>query len=286
MQNIFSIFSPGVAFGLGMMVQGLYKLVPTLDTRGWKKLLGIFVFAFLMILVGLLDVKNGDLGVEDFFIRFCVYVCVFLFFSFRRQILPKINELVLLCWNLGVWYILLKNFGINHPFTLVLLVPTVFSFSVVFLNVQLNKFFQIGLYLWFMIMSCIVTFTYFPWQSVRTGFQTHHFSSSEMFFLGMAMFYAFAYFLCLLAFIPLPDKHAKRKKSFKSYKEHLADVQARYDDVQFHPAISFLVTAIVVAALGINYVSHFTSEVVLLGILFGVSPILGEKLHWLLSSKK
>jgi hypothetical protein len=283
--SLIAPFSPPMAFGIGLLVQALYKLVPVLDARGMKKLFGIIFISFLITVGGVL--KGGfNATFEEAFLSFCIIFSGLLFFAFRNKILPKINELVLLSWNIGICYILLKNFGFFHPLILIFSLPTIFSFSIIFLNVKLNRFFQIGLYIWFMIMSIIVTFVYFPWSTIRTGFQTHHFSSWEMFFLGMTMYYVINYYLCLIAFVPFPQKRDKPGDALKRVREHVDIVENRYDEKQFHPAISFLIAAILVSILLINFVSPFVSEVILLGILFSMSPVCGEKLQFFLQKRK
>lgn len=278
-------FSPAMAFGIGLLVQALYKLVPVLDALGIKKLFGIIGISFLITVGGVL--KGGFTATfEEGFLSFCIIFCGLLFFAFRKKILPKINELVLLCWNIGICYILLKNFGFFHPLILIFSLPTIFSFSIIFLKVKLNRFFQIGLYIWFMVMSIILTFVYFPWSTIRTGFQTHQFSSLEMFFLGMTMYYVINYYLCLISFLPLTKKRDKPGDAMKRVQEHATIVENQYDEIQFHPAISFLITAILVSILIVNFVSPFISEVILLGILFSMSPFVGEKLQLFLQKRK
>lgn len=272
-----AIFTPQIAFSLGLVTQACIKVLGAKDKTGmWKKLLSAFLISlFLAFRMYFHKKYHGPFVLENFLTLYVILFTVSLCIFFRREILSEVNELVLLVWNMGLFYLSFTIFGFQ-PIILIPLALSLLAFGIALFHVKMARQTQVGLYIWFMLLGIYTSIALLPWREIISQRSFAHLGIVHLFFLGQMLFYSFSYIVYLAYFIPMTDKHGK---SINDTKEHAKIIEQKFDETQFHPYATVLVFFVVVAICALNYYFAFLNNQVLIAIVLGISPFLGEKYH-------
>lgn len=270
-------------FALGVIAQFVFTVGRKFEREDITKL----VMDIVLVLFGGLylylktneDIKAVLLLSTLFFVTLCAL-------SFREKILPEINEIVLVVWNVGFWYLYITRFGFFNYLSLVLLAPTYLSLVVGVFKVTLNNFTKILLYVWFMIMAVGIALTFLPVKELINSEPIPPMSGTQAFLLGMMVFYTFTYLLYIVYFIPIPGKHQSFAVRLANIKEHAGVIVSKLNSVQYHPLLMLMILAVTSLAVYVNFTYHFISEGLLLTFLLGFSPLIGEKIDKILNLKQ
>lgn len=277
--NFFTSLPVELFFTLGLLLKaGSEILIRVKDKYLGEKLFG---YTFLSALVTLRIVGESvwfeSASLVEVLMLFSFICTIVYIFVFRKYFLPEINELMLLIWTISVVYLHFKYLGFESPLTLVVTIPTLFTLAIVFFRFKLNFLTEVLLYVWFMIMSIIVSLTLIPWSEIfETSFQFTG-TRLEMFFFGMTLFYTLSYIFYIFYFFPPINK----KDPFGEWKEHLLShmklMSKKFHDTQFHPLTSLLLIVSLVTIFVLNSRYQIMTDVLLFALLFSFSPWLGRK---------
>lgn len=277
MNTFFNGIAPQIAFILGLSMQACIKIFTAKDkTHVWKKLFSSIALSLFFTFRLYFDKDNHEPFVlVDFLILFGVLFTATACIFFRRQILSEVNELVLLVWNMGLFYLCFTIFG----FESIILVPLALSLLAFFISlfhISMSRRTQIGLYIWFMLLGIYTSIALLPWKEIITDQSFSKLGVVHLFFLGQMLFYSFSYIVYLFYFVPMIDKTGK---SANDTVEHGNIIEQKFDETQFHPYATVIVFFSVVGIFSLNYFFGLVDDKLLLAIVLGVSPFLGEKYH-------
>jgi len=272
------LLTPQVGFTFGLMLHACIKIVSRKDdTWHWWKFIALFFVAGLFSLM-LYDSENrAPLSIPNFILLYGVIFTGLACISFRKQIFIKINEIVLMVWNLGLLYLAISIFGFQ-PIILVPLALFLLAFFISLFHIKLNQGTQIAMYVWFLLLGVYISVALLPWKELfLSQSAASDFGFVQMFFFGLAVFYTFSSFVFLsYLFIAPPDGFIP---SFKEKKYTTDFLHEQFDAKQFHPLATTAALLFLVIIFYLNYRYSFSTDEALLAIVFGASPYLGEYVH-------
>lgn len=189
-------------FGLGIFAQLLLSISRKFEKSDLHHLLIVLGLTLLTTLGVYIE---GVVESYIFSLEELIIIAIFIFsliasIVFIKKILPQINELVLIVWNVGFWYLYLSTFGLLNSLIPFLLVPSLFSIFIGIFRVSLGIFSKAFLYVWFMIIAILIAFML---QTLPTSIRELSSNADLLrsFFLGMTFFYVITYFFYIVAFI-------------------------------------------------------------------------------------
>lgn len=227
-------------FGLGIFFQviNLFK-----DPKKLRILALCAVFAALAFLPGKREhAYNINIHILSYFLYFSIaYGLVFM-----KDVLPAINEKIILIFTMIFWYLYVSRYGIDqvfkNPFLLFSLLPSVGVLLNAFTNFKLGFTVKLLLYIWFLIMVvCISYVVVFKdlFASLFLLYKLPPLSALDAFFYGGASFYMITNVYYLLYLIPIPGKHQTWSVRIKYWKEFIGLLVSKYDNYQLEMWQSF-----------------------------------------------
>ena len=204
----------GISFALGTLFQALLligKRIGFKSSETRKKFLiclGVFIVVFIAV-------ASNNLREEQSYLAFIMASMLFgLFFSaiYANNILNIINERTVLHFNTIFLFMVLfifKNETSSYWIwtTISITISVIISFMIIQKNILSNAL-KIGIYIWFLIMNLIITYTLWPEFSNYIGLDLKWYSLVSMFFIG-AMFLMIMYY-CLFVVINLFSKEFRK----------------------------------------------------------------------------
>ncbi|MCX6786011.1 MAG: hypothetical protein NTZ18_04135 [Candidatus Komeilibacteria bacterium] len=272
----FNLYYPQLFFGLGVTAQIFFSIRGKFERKDLWPLLSAIFFSLLIAILYWFKTK-GDLGgaiISAFYCFIIVFVAIF-----RAKILPKINEIILLVWNVGFWSLYLSMMKPWSYLSLILLIPTCLSLIAGIFKVNLNIITKILLYLWFMIIAVYISIASMPWNEILHSGYTHTISPMQSFLLGVVFFYSFSYLLCIFHFIPLPDENQSFRERMKILKEYINLINSKFDKVQYHPMLMLGFFIILSAIMYLNYSFRLIDQNTLLFFSLSLSIFIGEEFN-------
>ncbi len=235
-----------LVFGIGILVQSFLLIKVNLKEHRKK-----YLWAILISFAGVLGFARD--GGESLYAYILTY---FLFFSivyagmFKKEILPVINEAILLFFTIIILY--LSYFYFSFVFN-ILLVPALLVFICSFTNIKLPGFWKVMGYVWFLVINIVLIIFQFKHGNLYYVFQGTSVSLYEIFFTGMTFLYFVANVMCVLEFVPLPSKHQTFSQKMAQIKDHIKIITAKFSDYQIRLHHSLIVIVLTVGILLGNY---------------------------------
>jgi hypothetical protein len=243
-QNI--LFS--LVFGLGVLAQILMLIRVKFKSGAFFKLFFISLLAFLP--------ARDEITYEFYshlffmFIVFTVLIAV----SYRKEIMPKINEKNILIMTLFFIYIALRYLESVGVLLLVLFfLPIIATFVLAFTTTKLNSIFKFLFYLWFLIINCILLFSQFSVGSLSFFFKGAPSAGFfEIFFAGMIFVILCINVWYIIELMPIPGKHQSFMDRLDEVKESISGMVKKYSSDQLRFSHSLQIIIFFVALISVN----------------------------------
>lgn len=217
---------------------------------------------------GYIDYAYFGLQFIVIFLSFYIsFSSIFLYFIYKEALHININEFKLYYISFLVTYLLLHA----KAYPLFVIISTIATFLFAFLNiikVQVNQFFRVLFYFWFLICNFILINIQSSKQlgAALDGAIIPGYSFIDYFFAGMILVYFGLNLLSITEFSPLPGKRQKWKERKQQLKEHFYLLFNKYGERE--TSIIFTILFTVVSLLFFSAAPQLVNNPTIIVILF------------------
>lgn len=266
-----SFITSGVWFGVGIAAQAAVFLLMSGRTRKNDLLLAglLFVFAGLIGAGAAILPESGYTLTSNLFFGLMVFGLLFVA-VFKNKILAKIDEHLLLFWNLiflSVYFTQIPQLPAISIIVILLSLPVV-------LNALLPwspPFFVKGLfYFWFLVMIVFLALAQFAFGPALTPFADR--SALTLVITGMALFYIFVHVVWIVRLIPLQTEHQTAAAKLAQLEKDWTVIGSKYESTRLQPLKVFGLILIVGGALVANDIFFLLPSSLLTNLLIIATP--------------
>ena len=255
----------------GVIVQAVYMSYDEeFNSKDLLKILTCIATSFLGFIPG------RDERVYDFFFHCFFVMILFMIFyvnAFKKRLLKCINKATVSMWNLIFLYLFFQTHFLFFFVTFwIVMSLSLVVFCNLFFHFDRHSFWEIFLYIWFLIMLVYIGFSHFTIGNLSVFFNdgvTYNHSLLAMFFTGFTLMYIFVNAQFFLMLIPVTGKHQKFKDRIIEIKNDLKEFNEKYQDGPVETTTIYIIF-IFGAFLFLNYYFNFINIVSLLPILITV----------------
>lgn len=275
---IYSIY-----FGLGILLQAYFFVRQGFKKEDIKELIknigGGLVFIFLLpVLIGLREGKNlSEISLIMIYAFFIVFGAAFTM-SFRKRILPKINQVSLLILNTIFLYYITTRLGYTHFFAIVFYIPTLIGLLLILFKTELKNYQKGFLCFWYFVLLIFTGFINLYY--ILLAAKSHLYSTYLSTFLaGSTALYIYVFFVFLIPFISVVEMNSPsmwRRKA--EVIEHFNLLISSFKKINLNPIFLFLTFLVLVAALLFNFKYRYISENLFVAVAIFFTAYLSEKL--------
>jgi len=261
----------GLCFGLGILVQAFLfvgiKFNKDFLQRTVVNIAVGFIFVFFFISPDFLELY-----------RFSAYIFFIFFgaafaFTFRKQIIPKINEIALFSLNILLLYYCVTRLGYFHPISIMVLIPTFISLIILVrrkLNISQKGF----LYIWFLVLLISISII-----NLSTGMGFKEYLSSEylyQFIIGYIFLNIWVFLMYLVAFVPISESGNEegRKEEIKDHFLHLA---ASFNRSGLKLILTLPIFAFLIIILILNYGNKYIADNALITFIVFIASFISHR---------
>lgn len=235
-------------FGAGVLLQALFLVRGSWD---WKRFFGSILAGFF----GMLPGKHEHEYDASFHILFSFGVfSVAIANFFRDEILPKINEAVLLSYSLTFLFSFISFFNHGNPLYGAFLVLASFPMAgvlfIAFCKTRLNFFWKVFFYSWYMCVTILLGLFQFRYGTLSVFFSDNILIRGDTWGYvssGMAFLYLVVNATYLFELIPIPGKHQTWADRMREWHELTSLMTQRYDDDE---QLSYMWAALIILLQG------------------------------------
>lgn len=276
---IYSIY-----FGLGILLQSYFFIRHGFKKEDIKELIkdigGGLLFVFIVLAAigrseGKINLSEASLAmIYTFFAGFGAALTM----SFRKRILPQMNQISLLILNTIFLYYIISRLGYAHFFAILFYIPTLIGLLLILFKAELKNSQKGFLCLWYLVLLIFTGFINIYYISSAT--ETHLYSSYLSTFLaGSVALYIYVFIVYLIAFIPISDKNeyavARRRAEVK---EHFLLLISSFKKLNVNSFLSILTFFLLAVVLFINFQYKYISENLFIAISIFLTVYFNEKL--------
>lgn len=276
---IYSIY-----FGLGIILQVYFFVRPGFNKEDIKELIkdicGGFLFSFIVLVV----IREGE---EKINLSEHLLTVIYTFFvgfgtaftmSFRKKILPKMNQVSLLILNTIFLYYIITRLGYTHFFAIFFYIPTIISLLFLLFKKDLKNSQKGFLCIWYLVLLIFTGFINIYY--ILSAPKGHIYSSYLSTFLaGSVALYIYVFIVYLIAFIPISDrnKYAITRRRAE-VREHFLLLISSFRKLNINPFLFILSFIFLAALLLLNFQYKYFSENLFIVFAIFLTVYLNEKL--------
>ncbi|QQS61257.1 MAG: hypothetical protein IPN70_05225 [Candidatus Moraniibacteriota bacterium] len=275
-----------IYFGLGIIFQSYFFIHPEFKKEDIKELIkdigSGLLFATIALFFVAIDGAMGELTLSEILFVF-IYTFFFVFctafaMSFRRRLLPKVNQVSLLILNIIFLYYITTRLGYVHFFAIFFYIPTIISILFLFFKKDLSNSQKGFLCIWYLVLSIFTAFINIYYISVAPKDYAYS-SYATTFLAGSIGLYIYVLIIYLIMFIPLSDKseHAIARRRAE-VKEHFLLLGASFQKLNINTLLFIVTSILLVALLLLNFeYKYFSENLFVVSVIFLIVYI-NEKL--------
>lgn len=284
-----------LVFGAGIILQSYCFISHKFDKQKINLfieiLFGSLIFCFILVAGFALQNFDFSISVLDYiFICLILYFIIFSVFFvafFKKEIMPRINDLILLIYNLILIYFLFTQLNIKNDcpiFFYCLMGITILIFINSLVNIKLNAIMENVLYIWFGIIVIALTigfavnnFYYLFSGDLDLSYQ----SLLKLFIAGMTFLYLMPYLYNILLYLGFTLMFRDKDNLFfykAIIKDHSSKIAQKYSNYQPKTIYTLSVILIFGSVLVVNYYFHFMNPILLISVLILTSSRLDDNI--------
>ncbi len=267
-------FLPVLGIGLGIVIEA-WQLI---YWRSDRKTLGAIGFCAIGSLVAFVPFKS-EVGYNltlHFLVCFIVFA-IFFIIHFRNEILPVVNERVILIWHLIFLYVYFRKFENFNYICIFAVVIGIINLLNVLLKINWGTAIRFLFYVWFLIMIVFISVAQFTISDLalisKPEFVEQHFF--YYFLLGMVCMYIFAHLWHLVRLIPIPEDGQTWRQRFKIWKSDTIFLASKYINIHTDYTSLFIILALT-ALLVINYFFNIINDKYFINLAIIFIPFLAN----------
>lgn len=276
---IYSIY-----FGLGILLQAYFFVRHGFKKEDVKELIkdigGGVLFAFIVLVaIGKSEEKINlsELSLAMIYTFFAGFGAAFTM-SFRKRIMPQMNQISLLILNTIFLYYITTRLGYTHFFAVLFYIPTFIGLLLLLFKTELKNSQKGFLCIWYLVL---LIFTGFINIYYISSAQENYLYSSYLstFLAGSVALYIYVFIVYLIAFIPISDKNeyaiARRRAEVK---EHFLLLVSSFQKLSINPFLFLLTFLLLVAMLLLNFRYRYVPENLFIIFAIFITSYFNEKL--------
>lgn len=276
---IYSIY-----FGLGVLLQAYFFIRQGFKKEDIKELIkdiggGVLFVFIVLVAIGRSEEKINlpEVSLAMIYTFFAGFGAA-LTMSFRKRILPQMNQVSLLILNTIFLYYITTRLGYANFFAIFFYIPTLIGLLLILFKTELKNYQKGFLCIWYLVLLIFTGFINIYYISSAT--KSHLYSSYLSTFLaGSVALYIYVFIVYLIAFIPISDKNeyaiARRKAEVK---EHFLLLTSSFRKLNINSFLSILTLFILAVVLFLNFQYKYISENLFIAIAIFLTAYLNEKL--------
>lgn len=241
-------------FGLGMVVQALLLIR---DNWEWKG----FLYSLGFSLLGLMPGKNEHHYSIYFHLLLCfVTFACFIAINFRKALLPRVSEKILLAYCVTLWYaffaLLYSPGWLSYAIAGLLLVPTLGTAVLAFTESQLSFKLKLFFYAWYLVMVVLMVCFQFSFTYLSVFFSGTEAAGGTALgavLSGMGFCYMVVNVTYLYHMMPIRGKHESQEECLLRWHGWTDLMTGRYCDAA---QLTHIQALLIVAALGGFYAAN------------------------------
>src|SRR3989344_6876511 len=276
---IYSIY-----FGLGILLQAYFFIRQGFRKEDIKELIKDTGGGLLFALTALMVIGRSEGKIS---LSVLPLVMVYTFFtgfgaaftmSFRKRILPQMNQVSILILNTVFLYYITTRLGYTHFFAIVFYIPTLIGLLLILFKTELKNSQKGFLCIWYLVLLIFTGFINIYY--ILSATKSHLYSSYLSTFLaGSVALYIYIFFIFLIPFIPISDKNeyavARRRTEVK---EHFLLLISSFKKLDINSFLSILTFFLLAVVLFINFQYKYISENLFIAIAIFLTAYFNEKL--------
>src|SRR3989344_2223390 len=251
---IYSIY-----FGLGILLQAYFFIRQGFRKEDIKELIKDTGGGLLFALTALMVIGRSEGKIS---LSVLPLVMVYTFFtgfgaaftmSFRKRILPQMNQVSILILNTVFLYYITTLLGYTHFFAIVFYIPTLIGLLLILFKTELKNSQKGFLCIWYLVLLIFTGFINIYY--ILSATKSHLYSSYLSTFLaGSVALYIYIFFIFLIPFISviemnLPSRSRRRTEVI----EHFNLLISSFKKINLNPIFLFLTFLILIAVLLFNF---------------------------------
>lgn|GEM_PF-4283149 len=258
---IYSIY-----FGLGIILQSYFFIRHGFKKEDIKELIkdigGGLLFAFIILVtIGRsgIEINLSELSLVMIYTFFAGFGAA-LTMSFRKRILPQMNQVSLLILNTIFLYYIITRLGYTHFFAISFYIPTIIGLLFLLFKKELKNSQKGFLCIWYLMLLIFTGFinVYYISSAPKSHMYSSYFST---FLAGSVALYIYVFIVYLIAFIPISDKNkhaiARRRAEVR---EHFLLLISSFQKFNINPLLFLLIFLLLTVTLMLNFQFKFISE--------------------------
>ena len=266
-------------------------LLLTGRTAQYKKLALITSLLLgLVVILFLIDAIQGRLVDWPHYARlFSLLFPIAFAYSFKKEILPVINEQIVLSLTVEFWFTFLGFFYSDVTYknllAILAIIPTIGALIIAFTNIHIKFWGRIFFYSWFLaIIVFLIIFQFssgilsFLFSSLVDGqlpmTQLANLAPFNIFTHGMTFLYLAANAWYLYELIPIPGKSQSIQDRIRQWQAHLKLLSGKYSNYQLKSIHSLLIILIQGGSLILNYYFKLIPNSLFINTWILVAPFL------------
>jgi hypothetical protein len=210
--------------------------------------------------------KHGPVTIESFTFAFSFYFAFALYIFFKSDLLPNINEEIIIINTLLFWYLMLQEWQIwkylHETLILVIfvlfLIMTFFVVRSVFVEKAPHPAYKVISYLWNMVILLCFLITQIPWKQVLFEYKIPG-TPYDAFISGLFLMYFLSHLLPIIEFLP-----GKRERHYtERIRQHVELLKSKYTEDQ----TNVFRTSLICVFVGVVLIANYFLKVVQIGSL-------------------
>lgn len=255
-----------VYFGLGILFQSYFFVSHDFKKEDIKELIkdigGGLLFAFIVLVaIGESEekVNLSGLSLAMIYTFFSGFGAAFTM-SFRKRILPKMNQVSLLILNTIFLYYIATRLGYSNFFAIFFYIPTIVGLLFLLFKKELKNSQKGFLCIWYLALLIFTGFINIHY--ILSAPKSHIYSSYLSTFLaGSVALCVYVFIVYLIAFIPIGDRNeyaiARRRAEVK---EHFLLLISSFQKININPFLLLLTFVLLATMLLLNFQYKYISE--------------------------
>ena len=195
-----------------------------------------------------------------------------------RDIMPRLNELLLLSFTMTFWYVMLTCFATSAPWRqyvmYAMLIPTAGVVYIAFIKTQLGFAGKLFFYAWFLLMTLAIALLQFPQVYMLFAVTDSALSREDIWlcvFSGMAFFYVLVNLTCIYEIIPYRSSDKQQRRSEMNELSSMLAEQYNTAPPPLWQTVGMLLAQC--AVIYLNIVLHLVADWLLISMLLLGAPI-------------
>ena len=256
----------------------LESLLTLRNTR--SSILPLLIFSAISLAAFIPGRNEHEYHFYNHIILYAVLFSITVAYAFKDDLLPCLNEMILLSYAITFWAVVYPHFSgggaFSHILFWLLLVPSAATLYSAFVELRTDFFSKLFFYAWFLVMLVAIAGFAFPSGYIAMFVESQPLPKLDLLgtlFSGMAFFYLMINALYIFLLIPIPGKNQSMASRMIEWHELTDLMTSRCDFCPLPLWQTALLFALQILFIVINTARHVMPDAFAISILLLVAPL-------------